>query len=157
MKRMNLKEYRHMSDNDIAAQYDDMKITYFEISHLRNSDTGWKGTFELEFPNADGVDYDETMVNNFIVYDEVGKRIAWDNWMPKSQTDKLENIIRQEISKKTQNESMRRIRRIVSETVNRVLKENGNLYGMQKLTGRELYDQNSMIKEEKEFLLGFKK
>lgn len=90
---------RFMSDKDIANQYGDMKITYFEMEPLKRSD-GWSGTFELEFPNADGVDYDETMVNNFIVYDIHGDRIAWDNWMPDKQTEQLEKIIRREIRKR---------------------------------------------------------
>ena len=94
-----LKESEFMNDEDIANQYKDMKITYFDIKPLINSD-GWKGTFELEFPNADNVDFDGTMVNDFIVYDIMGNRIAWDYWMPDEQTKRLENIIRQEIAKR---------------------------------------------------------
>ena len=88
-----------MSDNDIAGQYGDMKILNFILLPLQKSE-GWEGSFELEFPNADGVDYEDYMVNNFIVYDKTGERIAWDNWMPDEQTQQLENIIRQEIMKK---------------------------------------------------------
>lgn len=99
VKRL-LRESQFMSDEDIASQYKDMRITYFNIEPLRHSD-GWEGTFELEFPNADDVDFDGTMVNNFIVYDMAGNRIAWDNWMPDDQTKRLENIIRQEIVKRT--------------------------------------------------------
>lgn len=94
-----LKESEFMNDEDIANQYKDMRITYFDIKPLINSD-GWKGTFELEFPNADNVDFDGTMVNDFIVYDMMGNRIAWDYWMPDEQTKRLENIIRQEIAKR---------------------------------------------------------
>jgi len=57
---------------------------------------------ELTFPNADGIDYNETMVNNFIAYDKNGNQIAWDNWMPDEQTKYLENLIRQEIAKRNQ-------------------------------------------------------
>lgn len=95
-----LRESQFMNDEDIASQYKDMRITYFNIEPLIHSD-GWEGTFELEFPNADNVDFDGTMVNNFIVYDMVGNQIAWDNWMPDEQTKRLEKIIRQEIVKKT--------------------------------------------------------
>lgn len=94
-----LRESQFMSDEDVNSQYKDMIITYFDIKPLMNSD-GWKGTFELEFPNADNVDYDGTMVNDFIVYDMVGNRIAWDHWMPDEQTRHLQNIIRQEIAKR---------------------------------------------------------
>ena len=97
-----LRESEIMSDKDIANQYSDMKITYFEIKPLKYDD-GWKGTFEIEFPNADGIDYDETMVNDFFVYDTVGKEIAWDNWLPDEQTRHLEKIIRREIAKKNGN------------------------------------------------------
>lgn len=88
-----------MSDDDIAGQYGDMKILNFILLPLQRSE-GWEGSFELEFPNADGVDYEDYMVNNFIVYDKTGERIAWDNWMPDEQTQQLENLIRQEIMKK---------------------------------------------------------
>lgn len=95
-----LRESQFMNDDNIANQYKDMKITYFNMKPLINSD-GWKGTFELEFPNADNIDFDGTMVNDFIVYDMEGNRIAWDNWMPDEQTKHLEKIIRQEIAKRT--------------------------------------------------------
>ena len=68
---------------------------------LRRSSEGWKGTFELVFPNADGVDYDENMVNDFMVYDAAGNRIAWSNWMPEGPTKRLESIIRHEIAKRS--------------------------------------------------------
>ena len=97
-----LREHRFMSDEDIAAQYDDMIITYFEIKPLRYGD-GWSGTFELEFPNADNIDYESTMVNGFITYDKEGKRISWDKWMPDKQTMQLTKIIRNEIKKKLNN------------------------------------------------------
>ena len=100
-KRINEAEGQYMSDADINAQYSDMEITGFGIQPLRASE-GWSGVFELTFPNADGIDYDETMVNNFIVYDKNGNQIAWDNWMPDDQTKYLENIIRQEIAKRIQ-------------------------------------------------------
>lgn len=90
---------RWMSDDDIAGQYGDMKILNFVLLPLKHSE-GWEGSFELEFPNADGVDYDDYMINNFIVYDKTGERIAWDNWMPDEQTQQLESMIRQEIMKK---------------------------------------------------------
>jgi len=89
----------YMSDDDIAAQYSDIKIMSFDIKPLRNSE-GWKGYFELEFPNADNVDYDDYMVNDFICYDKDGKSIGWDYWMPDKQTNMLQKIIRDEIRKR---------------------------------------------------------
>lgn len=94
-----LRESQFMSDEDIANQYSDMKITYFEMNPLKYHN-GWKGAFELEFPNADGIDYDETMVNDFMAYDRMGNQIAWEKWMPDEQRKRLEEIIRQEIAKR---------------------------------------------------------
>lgn len=110
-----LLEYRYMSDNDIVNQYSDMEIISFNLEPLSHGD-GWKGAFELNFPNADNVDYDNSMVNNFIVYDQQGKRIAWDNWMPNEQTHKLESIIRAEIANKTQQNDL-------DESIHRVIRK----------------------------------
>lgn len=99
-KYLREEEEHYMSDEDIASQYNDMKITYFEMKPCRYSE-GWTGTFELEFPNADEIDYDSTMINNFITYDKEGSSIGWDNWMPDTQTEQLENIIRKEIAKRS--------------------------------------------------------
>lgn len=88
-----------MSDEDIQNQYSDMQIAGFDIRPLRYDD-GWTGTVELEFPNADNIDYDSTMVNNFICYDAEGNNIAWDKWMPNEQTQTLEELIRQKIAEK---------------------------------------------------------
>lgn len=97
-----LLETQYMSDEDIANQYSDMEIVNFKLSPLKHSE-GWEGAFEIQFPNADDIDYDSSMVNNFIVYDKEGEKIAWDNWMPQEQTDKLEAIIKNEIKKRLSN------------------------------------------------------
>lgn len=93
-----------MNDEDIKKQYSGMKIKHFHLEHLTHSE-GWKGTFELDFPNADGIDYDTSMVNGFIVYDYKGERIAWDNWMPDDQTHQLEDVIRKEIKERLERQS----------------------------------------------------
>jgi uncharacterized protein YoaH (UPF0181 family) len=97
--RLLVEDEKWMSDEAIEQQYSDMNVTYFELNPLRYSE-GWSGTFELEFPNADDIDYDSTMVNNFFVYDTEGNNIAWDHYMPNAQTNYLENIIRKEIAKR---------------------------------------------------------
>ena len=122
------EDMAYMSDEDIANQYSDMKITYFEINPLRNSE-GWKGTF-------DDIDYDSAMVNDFFVYDSEGNRIAWDYWMPDEQTNYLNDIIRKEIAKRSVKESVDRkstkselesdLHNIVKESVNRILNEIGD-------------------------------
>lgn len=118
-----LKENNYISDNEIESQYEDMNIISFNLESLRNSE-GYKGYFEIEFPNADDIDFDSYMINNFIVYDKNGNRIAWDNWMPDVITKKLENKIREKIKKQNItkiNESD--IRYLVKETVKRLLNE----------------------------------
>lgn len=133
-KKVLNEDMTYMSDEDIANQYSDMKITYFEINPLRNSE-GWEGTFELEFPNADDIDYDSTMVNDFFVYDNEGNRIAWDYWMPDEQTKYLNDIIRKEIAKRN-----------VKESIDRRLNEIGDTakgqYMLGRLQGRQMGNGN---------------
>lgn len=77
-----------------ANQYSDMKVSYFDIERDKFS-YGWSGTFWLEFP-----DTNSSMVNDFVVRDEVGNKIIWDNEMSDEQTEYLEGIIRNEIAKR---------------------------------------------------------
>lgn len=77
------EEDRLLSDADIAKQYSDFKVNgikFYSPNQYQN-DT-WSGVVDLEFPNADHPDFDETMVNPFISYDKEGKHIAFDHWMP---------------------------------------------------------------------------
>lgn len=110
-----LLETQYMSDEDIASQYSDMKIVNFKLYPLKHSE-GWEGAFEIQFPNADDIDYDSSMINNFIVYDKEGEKIAWDNWMPQEQTDKLEAIIRDEIKKRLSDD-------ILNEAIERAIRK----------------------------------
>ena len=88
----------YMSDTDIAAQYDDFKITYFTIKPLKHSE-GYEGVIEIEFPNANDIDFNSSLVENYFVYDKDGKRIAFENWYPDYINDKLINLIRNKINK----------------------------------------------------------
>lgn len=93
------EDYRYMSDDDIACQYKNMEINDFYIEHLKYSN-GWSGYFDVYFPNADDIDYDSYKHLNFIVYDEVGKKIAWDDYLSDDIVQDLENIIKNEIRKR---------------------------------------------------------
>lgn len=110
-----LLETQYMSDEDIANQYSDMEIVNFKLNPLKHSE-GWEGAFEIQFPNADDIDYDSNMINNFIVYDKEGEKIAWDNWMPQEQTNKLEAIIRDEIKKRLSDD-------ILNEAIERAIRK----------------------------------
>lgn len=90
---------RFMSDADIAAQYEDFNVTYYEIEPLRFSN-GWSGTIEIEFPNADEIDFDSSKVDNFIVYDIKGERIAFEHWYPQNVCEQLLALIRGKIAEK---------------------------------------------------------
>lgn len=135
-KKIVKENEQYMSDNQIKSQFSHTRIHGFHIEPARNFD-GWTGYFDLEFPSADGIDYDTTMVNNFIAYDKNGDRIAWDNWMPDAQTQHLERIIRNKIAKMNNNTPVNenakkniininenQLRQIVTESVKRLLKEN---------------------------------
>lgn len=110
-----LLESQYMSDEDIANQYSNMEIINFKLNPLKHSE-GWEGAFEIQFPNADDIDYDSSMINNFIVYDKEGEKIAWDNWMPQEQTNKLEAIIRDEIKKRLSDD-------ILNEAIERAIRK----------------------------------
>ncbi len=108
-------EPKYMNDDDIKNQYDDMKIVDFFIEN-HPSGEGWRGHFELEFPNADNIDYDDSMVNNFIVYDNDGNKIAFDDWMPQDCFEKLKTIIQREISKRNSYDE-------IDETIRRIMQK----------------------------------
>lgn len=96
-----LNEEKYMSDEDIASQYENFKVTEIKVEPLRHSD-GWSGGIEIEFPNADDIDFDSVVYDNFIAYDAKGEKIAFDRWYPDEVYYQLTNIIRNEINKQRQ-------------------------------------------------------
>lgn len=89
---------RYMSDDDIHSQYEGFRITYLDVD--RNRLNGFNGTIEIEFPNADEIDFDGNVVDNFIVYDKNASQIAFDRWYPSDVYNRLCSAIRVEIRKK---------------------------------------------------------
>ena len=76
-------EERLLSDEDTEKQYSYFKVNgikFYSPNQYQN-DT-WSGVVDLEFPNADHSDFDETMSIPFISYDKDGKHIAFDHRMP---------------------------------------------------------------------------
>ena len=71
---------RYMSDADIAAQYSDFEVTSLSVE--KSEFGGYSGCIEVLFPNADEIDFDSSVCDNFIIYDDEAKRIAFDNWYP---------------------------------------------------------------------------
>lgn len=90
---------RFMSDEAIAKQYANFKVTHFSLEGLTYSD-GWRGTLEIDFPSADHEDFDESVVDNFFVYDHKGEKIAFDHWYPAEVEKELLQLIRNEIWKR---------------------------------------------------------
>jgi|GEM_PF-822952 len=86
---------RYLSDADIAAQYSGVKIEGIKFYNQTQPHV-YSGVVDLEFPNATHPDFDNTMVNPFICYDEREGRIAFDNWMPDPVAKHVSNAIRDE-------------------------------------------------------------
>ena len=123
MRALNENEYRYMSDDDIAAQYDDFKVTALSVEPNRYGE-GWYGVIELEFPNADDIDFNSSLVENYFAYDKAGNKIAFDHWYPDAVCEILKDMIRQEIAKRKQDNSVKEgVRRIVDSAVRRALRE----------------------------------
>ena len=89
----------YMSDEDIKAQYNGAKVTHLQVEPSRSGE-GWTGTLEIIFPNADDIDFDSSVVDNFIVYDNAGNNIGFENWYPDVVVAKLKEFIQKEIAKK---------------------------------------------------------
>ncbi len=91
------EELPYLSDERIAEQYQDFKITSF--SYEQSELGGYTGVIELEFPNVDHEDFDSTKIDNFIVYDDDCERIAFDNWYPNDVYKELCEYIRKKINR----------------------------------------------------------
>lgn len=89
----------YMSDEDIKAQYNGAKVTHLQVEPSRSGE-GWTGTLEIIFPNADDIDFDSSVVDNFFVYDNAGNDIGFENWYPDVVVAKLKEFIQKEIIKK---------------------------------------------------------
>ncbi len=91
----NIEEDRLLSDEDIKKQYSDFKVTGIKFYKQTQPDA-WSGVVDLEFPNANHPDFDESMTNPFISYDKEGKNIAFEKWMSEETYNGVCAYIRQE-------------------------------------------------------------
>ena len=90
-----------MSDADIAAQYSNFEVTSLSVE--KSEFGGYSGCVEVSFPNADEIDFDSSVCDNFIIYDDEAKKIAFDNWYPDEVYYNLCYIIREKVKElKTQ-------------------------------------------------------
>ena len=83
----------YMSDKDIAKQYSD-----FEVINIDRKPSGKSGWVEISFPNADDVDFDSSIITDFIIYNHNGK-VAFGDWFPNEVAEKLAKIVKDECSK----------------------------------------------------------
>lgn len=90
-----------MSDADIAAQYSDFEVNSLSVE--KSEFGGYSGCVDVSFPNADEIDFDSSVCDNFIIYDDEAKRIAFDNWYPDEVYYNLCYMIREKVKElKTQ-------------------------------------------------------
>lgn len=71
-----MEEMKYMSDADIADQYENFNVT--NLSVTKSEFGGYTGCVEVEFPLADEIDFDSLVYDNFIIYDDEAKKIAFD-------------------------------------------------------------------------------
>ena len=94
-KQLDITDDRLLSDDRIAQQYSDFRISGIKFYEQTQPDC-WSGVVDLEFPNADHPDFDSSMCNPFISYDAKGEKIAFDNWLPEEVYKSLCDTIRSE-------------------------------------------------------------
>lgn len=87
-----------LSDAQIKAQYKDFSVNHISAERLKHSD-GWSGTIELEFPNANHPDFDSSVIDVFIAYDEELRKIAFDRWYPEEIYDSICEQIRDYVNR----------------------------------------------------------
>ena len=95
-------EMPYLSDQDIHKQYEGFEIEDFTIKprqHRYDGTFGWDVGFEISFPNVDHPDFDDSKWENVDVWDEDGKRMAFDGWYPEDIQQQLITMIRSEIKK----------------------------------------------------------
>ena len=90
-----MEELRYMSDADIAAQYSNFEVNSLSVE--KSEFGGYIGCVEVEFTLADEIDFDSLVCDNFIIYDDEAKKIAFDNWYPGEVYSKLCDIIRTKV------------------------------------------------------------
>ena len=88
---------KYLSDEDIAAQYDDFSCTYLKLEKGHPSVENWYNfTLELEFPEADHPDFSDYVVENGY-YNKDDDVWGFYNWYPEETKNKIKAIILKEI------------------------------------------------------------
>ena len=87
----NTKEDKILSDEDIAAQYNDFKVESCTIEPSSVHDEWFNATLEIEFPNADHPDFNSSVIEN-VYYDRAADNWGFDNWYPDETIEKLKSL-----------------------------------------------------------------
>lgn len=90
------QDTRYLSDADIHKQYEGFKITGIKFYQDTPGLDSYSGVVDIDFPNANHPDYDNSISNPFIAYDKSGNNIAFDRWMPDDVFLQVRDYIRQE-------------------------------------------------------------
>lgn len=92
------KDVKLLSDEDIAAQYDNFECTSISVEPSRVHDNWYNFTLELEFPDADHPDFSDYVIEN-VYYDADADRWGFDNWYPEETSKQLKDLMLKELEK----------------------------------------------------------
>ena len=92
------KDVKLLSDEDIAAQYDNFECTSISVEPSRVHDNWYNFTLELEFPDADHPDFSDYVIEN-VYYDADADRWGFDNWYPEETSKQLKELMLKELEK----------------------------------------------------------
>ena len=89
---------KYLSDEDIAAQYDNFNCTEITVSASEVNE-GWINfTLELEFPDADHPDFNGYVIENGY-WNTKEDKWGFDNWYPEKTLEDLKDLVRKEARK----------------------------------------------------------
>lgn len=92
------KDVKLLSDEDIAAQYNNFECTSISVEPSRVHDNWYNFTLELEFPDADHPDFSDYVIEN-VYYDADADRWGFDNWYPEETSKQLKELMLKELEK----------------------------------------------------------
>lgn len=95
--KVGLKDKR-TTDEEPLLELGQIEIVDFEIHKSHNG--GWKGRIELIIPDSDKRDGESHIIDNFTVYDKVGKEVGFGHKHPLDIEKAILEVIRKEISKR---------------------------------------------------------
>lgn len=108
-----------MKYQPIPAAFRESRILSHKFQKIDTND-GWEGTIELEFPNTDGVMIDRFVVNSYKSCDKLGNTILWDMPIPEILTTKLNQHISTDIRGKICDEIVDGLKKFCASSSNKL-------------------------------------